>query len=178
VGGFRKTFGRIDDAIARAEDLFIIVAHGGVAGLVILAVVLRYVFNDPLTWGEELIVGLFIWMVFVGAAAAVRSQMHIRIDVMGPVFRNPKMYWLNTMTLVIGIVIIVTLVWACYEQVLQELVVESPMLGVSKAWFAAAMPAGMVLMLIHVLRAWMDQGAAPVFRGETEVLVAEEGGVR
>jgi len=35
-----------------------------------------------------------------------------------------------------------------------------------------------VLMLIHVLRAWMDQGAAPVFRGETEVLVAEEGGVR
>ena len=178
MGGFRKTFGRIDDAIARAEDLFIIVAHGGVAGLVILAVVLRYVFNDPLTWGEELIVGLFIWMVFVGAAAAVRSQMHIRIDVMGPVFRNPKMNWLNTMTLVIGIVIIVTLVWACYEQVLQELVVESPMLGVSKAWFAAAMPAGMVLMLIHVLRAWMDQGAAPVFRGETEVLVAEEGGVR
>ena len=148
MGGFRKTFGRIDDAIARAEDLFIIVAHGGVAGLVILAVVLRYVFNDPLTWGEELIVGLFIWMVFVGAAAAVRSQMHIRIDVMGPVFRNPKMYWLNTMTLVIGIVIIVTLVWACYEQVLQELVVESPMLGVSKAWFAAAMPAGMVLMLM------------------------------
>ena len=171
MGEFRRTFGRIDDAIGKVEDLFIIVAHGGVAGLVLLAVVLRYVFNDPLTWGEELIVGLFTWMVFVGAAAAVRSHMHIRIDVMAPVFRNPKMNWLNTLTLIIGIVIIVTMVWACYEQVLQELVVESPMLGVSKAWFAAAMPAGLVLMLIHVLRAWMDQGAAPVFRGETEMLV-------
>ena len=104
--------------------------------------VLRYVFNDPLTWGEELIVGLFTWMIFVGAAAAVRSQMHIRIDVMAPVFANPKMNWLNTVTLVIGIAIIVTMIWACYEQVLQELVVESPMLGVSKAWFAAAMPVG------------------------------------
>ena len=72
VGGFRRTFGWLDDAIAKAEDLFIIVAHGGVAGLVILAVVLRYVFNDPLTWGEELIVALFTWMVFIGAAAAVR----------------------------------------------------------------------------------------------------------
>jgi TRAP-type transport system small permease protein len=170
VGGFRRLFGRIDDAIGKVEDVFIIVAHGGVAGLVMLAVVLRYVFNDPLTWGEELIVGLFTWMVFVGAAAAIRSHMHIRIDVMAAMLRNPKMNWLNVVTLIIGIVIIVTMVWACYEQVLQELVVESPMLGVSKAWFAASMPAGMVLMLIHVLRAWMDQGAAPVFRGETEIL--------
>lgn len=175
---FRRLFGRIDDAIAKVEDLFIIAAHGAVAGLVILAVVLRYVFNDPLTWGEELIVGLFTWMVFVGAAAAVRSQMHIRIDVMAPVFRNPKMNWLNILTLVIGIVIIVTMLWACYEQVLQELVVESPMLGVSKAWFAAAMPAGLFLMLVHVIRAWMDHGAAPVFRGETEALVADQGNPR
>ncbi len=170
MGGFRRLFGRIDDAIGKVEDIFIIVAHGGVAGLVMLAVVLRYVFNDPLTWGEELIVGLFTWMVFVGAAAAIRSHMHIRIDVMAAMLRNPRMNWLNVVTLIIGIVIIVTMVWACYEQVLQELVVESPMLGVSKAWFAASMPAGMVLMLIHVLRAWMDQGAAPVFRGETEIL--------
>jgi len=178
VSEFRRLFGRIDDAIAKVEDLFIIATHGAVAGLVILAVILRYVFNDPLTWGEELIVALFTWMVFVGAAAAIRSQMHIRIDVMAPVFRNPRMNWLNMLTLLIGIVIIVTMLWACYEQVLQELVVESPMLGVSKAWFAAAMPAGLFLMLVHVVRAWMDKGAAPVFRGETEALVADQDGAR
>jgi TRAP-type C4-dicarboxylate transport system permease small subunit len=178
VGKLCKILGRIDDVIARAEDAFIIFAHGSVAGLVLLSVVLRYVFNDPLTWGEELIVGLFTWMVFVAAAAAVRSQMHIRIDVMAPVFRNPKMNWLNTLTLIIGIVVIATMVWACYEQVLQELVVESPMLGVSKAWFAASMPVGLLLMLIHVLRAWFERGAASVFRGETEVLIASEGGAK
>lgn len=175
---FRKILGRVDDAIAATEDIIIIVIHALIAGLVVLSVVLRYVFNDPLTWGEELIVALLTWMVFLGAAAAVRSQMHIRIDVVAPVLRMPKFYWLNTLTLVIGIVIILATIWACYEQVLQELVVESPMLGVSKAWFAAAMPAGMLLMLIHVLRIWMDQGAAPVFRGETEVLVMNEGGVQ
>ncbi len=178
MSNFRKILGRIDDAIAAAEDMVIIVIHALMAGLVVLSVALRYVFNNPLTWGEELIVALLTWMVFLGAAAAVRSQMHIRIDVVGPVLRMPKFNWLNTLTLVIGIVIIVTMIWACYEQVLQEVVVESPMLGVSKAWFAAAMPAGMVLMLIHVLRIWMDQGAAPVFRGETEVLVISEGGVQ
>jgi TRAP-type C4-dicarboxylate transport system permease small subunit len=175
---FRKIFGRVDDAIASVEDVLVTVCHGLIVVLVVLAVVMRYVFNDPLTWGEELIVALLTWMVFLGAAAAVRSQMHIRIDVMAPVFRMPKFIWLNTLTVIVGIVILVTMIWACYEQVLQELVVESPMMNVSKAWFASAMPVGLTLMLIHVLRIWMDQGAAPVFRGETEVLIMKEGEVK
>jgi len=174
MGGFRGTFGRIDDAIGHVEDLFIIVSHALIASLVLLAVVLRYVFNDPLTWGEELIVGLFTWMVFIGAAAAIRSHMHIRIDVIGPILANPRMNWLNTLTVIIGLAIIVTMVVACHEYVLQELVVESPMLGVSKGWFAMAMPTGLVLMMIHVLRILLDQGSAPVFRGETETLLADE----
>lgn len=172
---FRKVFGRVDDALARVEDVLIVVVHGLIATLVFLAVVMRYVFNNPLTWGEELIVALLTWMVFLGSAAAVRSQMHIRIDVMAPVFRMPKFNWLNTVTVLVGIVILGTMIWACYTQVLEELVVASPMMNVSKAWFAASMPVGLILMLIHVLRIWMDQGAAPVFRGETEVLIMGEG---
>ena len=163
MGNFRKILGRVDDAIASVEDIIIIVRHGLIAFLVVLAVVMRYVFNNPLTWGEELIVALLTWMVFLGAAAAVRSQMHIRIDVMAPVFRMPKFIWLNTLTVIVGIVILVTMIWACYEQVLQELVVDSPMMNVSKAWFAAAMPVGLTLMLIHVLRIWMDQGQRRCF---------------
>jgi TRAP-type C4-dicarboxylate transport system permease small subunit len=167
-------FGRVDDVIGAAEDLFIIVSHGLIASLVLLAVVLRYVFNDPLTWGEELIVGLFTWMVFVGAAAAVRSHMHIRIDVIGPILANPRMNWLNTLTVIVGVAIVVTMVVACHEYVLQEAVVESPMLGVSKGWFAMAMPTGLVLMMVHVLRILFEQGSAPVFRGETESIIAQE----
>ena len=138
MGNVRRIFGSVDDAIAHVEDILITLCHGLIFVLVVLAVVMRYVFNDPLIWGEELIVALLTWMVFLGAAAAVRSQMHIRIDVMAPVFRMPKFIWLNTLTVIIGIVILVTMIWACYEQVLQELVVESPMMNVSKAWFASA----------------------------------------
>lgn len=178
MDGFRKIFGRVDDAIVSVENIVIIVIHALITTLVTLAVVMRYVFNNPLTWSEELIVALLTWMVFLAAAAAVRSQMHIRIDVIAPVLRMPKFIWLNTLTLIIGIVIILAMILACYEYVLQELVVDSPMMNVSKAWFAAAMPFGLTLMLVHVLRIWMDQGAAPVFRGETEVLIMNEGEVK
>lgn len=174
MAGPKAALRRLDDLLSRVEDVFIIVAHGIVATLVLLAVILRYVFNSPITWGEELVIGLFTWMVFVGAAAAIRSHMHIRIDVIGGLLARPGLRWLNLVTLLVGIAIIVIMLWACHEYVMQELVVESPMLGVSKAWFAAAMPSGLLLMLVHVLRAWMERGAASVFRGEAETLAAGE----
>ena len=178
MNNFRKLFGRIADVSAAVEDGFIIFTHGFIAVMVMLAVVCRYVFNYPITWGEELIVGMLTWMVFIGAAAAVRSQMHIRIDVLAPVFRMAKFNWVNTVTVFAGAIIIAVTIYGCIDQFLLEVVVDSPMMGVSKGWFAASMPVGFVLMLVHVLRAWMDFGAAPVFRGETEVLVIKEGGVQ
>ena len=79
----------------------------------------------------------------------------------------------------LGMAIIIAAIVSCYEFVLQELVVDSPMMGISKAWIVSAMPVGLALMLLHAVRIWLDQGAAPVFRGETEALVmneANEGG--
>ncbi len=173
----RTMLHRIDDFLIMAEDVIVAYVHGLIAAMVIVAVALRYVFNNPLTWGEELIVALLTWMVFLGAAAAVRAQMHIRIDVMAPVFRHEKFVWLNVVTVLSGIAVIAAAIFACYEFVLQELVVDSPMMGISKAWIVSAMPVGLALMLLHVVRIWLDQGAEPVFRGETEALVMHEGGV-
>jgi TRAP-type C4-dicarboxylate transport system permease small subunit len=178
MGAFCKTFRRFDDAVAKVEDLIVLSLHGLIALLVMLSVFLRYLFNAPLTWGEELIVALLTWMVFVGAAAAVRSQMHIRIDVMAPVFRMAGFNWLNTVTVLAGSVILGVALYSCIDQVLQEVIVDSPMMGVSRAWFVSAMPVGLFLMLMHVLRAWMEFGAAPVFRGETETLVMKEEGLQ
>ena len=165
---FRRAVGVADDAVYAFEKAFLILVHGGIFALVVAGVVLRYAFNDPLTWGEELIVGLFTWMVFIGASAAVRTHMHIRIDVMAPVYANPKMHWLNVATLLAGFAVLGIMLWACFEQVAQEASVDTPMLNVSKAWFVASMPVGLAFMALHALRLWLDKGAAAVFRGEAE----------
>jgi len=174
VSAPRQLLYAIDDASACIEDGFIIFAHAAISLLVLIAVVLRYVFNDPLTWGEELIVGLLTWMIFIGAAAAVRSHMHIRIDIMARLYRHPGMAWLNTVTLLLGMIILAVMTYACIEQVMEEASVELPMLGASKAWFLTAMPTGLVLMLLHAVRIWAQHGAAPVFRSETETLTDQE----
>jgi TRAP-type C4-dicarboxylate transport system permease small subunit len=48
--------------------------------LVIAQVVLRYVFNDPLTWSEEMARIFFIYLSFIGIGAAYGRRRHMFID--------------------------------------------------------------------------------------------------
>ncbi len=77
-----STLKTIDRRLARLEDLLIMVMMATLALLLGLGVVLRYVFNNPLTWSEEIVVTIFVWMVMLGVPSALRSKMHIRIDVL------------------------------------------------------------------------------------------------
>jgi len=53
------------------------VLNGGMACLVFLQVVFRYVFNDPLTWTDELARVLIIWMVYLGLAISARKHADV-----------------------------------------------------------------------------------------------------
>nr|WP_146811994.1 TRAP transporter small permease [Aneurinibacillus danicus] len=44
-------------------------------------VVLRYAFNSGITWSEEMSRFLFVWMVFLGAIAALKDNMHLGMDI-------------------------------------------------------------------------------------------------
>ena len=49
--------------------------------VVIYSVLLRYVFQRPLAWSEEVARYMFIWLVFLGFSVAERSGDHFRIEV-------------------------------------------------------------------------------------------------
>lgn len=50
--------------------------------LVFTNVVLRYIFNSGIPWGEEFSRILFIWMVFIGAISVFKDNGHIKIDIL------------------------------------------------------------------------------------------------
>ena len=161
---------RLDDATARLEDLFLIFAHAAIAGLVVAAVVLRYVFHDPLVWGQEFIVGLFTWLIFIGAAGALRHRMHIRIDAIGALFLRPRLSFMNTASVVVGTIVVVALLWAALVNTSDIAGVKTPMLDIAQAWFDSALPAALALLLLHVARIVIERGPAAVFAGQLEKL--------
>ncbi len=50
--------------------------------LVVAQVVLRYVFNSPLTWSEELAVYIMVWMTFIGSVICMRDNEHIEVTIL------------------------------------------------------------------------------------------------
>ncbi|MEP7328262.1 MAG: TRAP transporter small permease [Betaproteobacteria bacterium] len=64
----------------RAIDVAAIVVFVAIFGCVIGQVVLRYVFNNPMTWSEELARYLFIWCSFLGWIIASRRHGHLAMS--------------------------------------------------------------------------------------------------
>lgn len=57
-------------------------ALGVMVVLVFGNVILRYVFNTGLPWGEEIARLMFVWMIFLGAILALRRNAHIGVEVL------------------------------------------------------------------------------------------------
>lgn len=53
-------------------------------------VVLRYAFNAPVAWGDEAMQFAFIWLIFIGAVAAMKSGSHYSVTVL--VDRLPRTF--------------------------------------------------------------------------------------
>lgn len=63
--------------VERVIDAAAIAAFCGIFLCVLAQVVLRYAFNSPLTWSEELARYLFIWCAFLGWIVASRRNSHL-----------------------------------------------------------------------------------------------------
>jgi TRAP-type C4-dicarboxylate transport system permease small subunit len=151
---------RLDQSSSRAEDLCLAALHALIAGLVLAAVVFRYILNDPLTWSEELVIVLFGWMIFLGIANAFRVRSHIIIDVV--VLFAPRVVSIAFGALATAVTALVlgVLTWYAWRYMVREMPNLTPMLGVSAAWAIAPLVVGSVLSILHLLRNLMDEGVA------------------
>ena len=71
---------RIVQVMDWAGYLLLVIFSMIMVGATFLQVIFRYFFNHPLFWSEELSRYCFVWIVFVGAAIAVKHGAHIGVD--------------------------------------------------------------------------------------------------
>ena len=68
-----------------------------VVAIVFIEVLRRFVFSYSSMWGEETARYTFIYLVWLGAAAAIKDRSHIRIDIIFELVSEKfKPYFLNT----------------------------------------------------------------------------------
>jgi len=157
--------------LALLEDRLVMAAVAIIALILGVGVVLRYVFNDPLTWSEEFVVTLFVWSVMLGVPSALRARMHIRIDALilrlGPGARR----FTGLLASVFGAVIMLAAIYAGWQHTQGVWSNQTPMLGYSLGWIFVSMPIGFALTLFHAAVLFFVEGPDAVFRNATESVI-------
>lgn len=133
----------------------------------------REIFAYSSIWGEEIVRYSFIYLAWVGAAAAVKERAHIRIDVMMHYLRpRPKALLYIFGDLVMFAVALVALYWS-FETVMVSAKFGSVSHGlrVSMVWFLMAVPAGFALMIWRLIQSLLRdlrslRDGTPVYEGD------------
>ncbi|MEM8702815.1 MAG: TRAP transporter small permease [Pseudomonadota bacterium] len=138
-----------------------------------IEVVRREVFAYSSIWGEEIVRYSFIYLAWIGAAAAVKERGHIRIDViMQYVGPRVKAVLYIFGDLVMAFVAVIAFYWSL-ETVLVSAKFGSVTHGlrISQVWFLSAVPFGFALVLFRLAQSFLRdikdfRDGRPVYEGD------------
>src|SRR4029077_18191610 len=131
------------------------IAAGGlvVAEIAILfgGVISRYVFDRPLVWSDELASTLFLWLAMLGAVIAFRRGEHMRMTACVGMFGGSLRAMLDSLATAAPLAFLLLMVWPAYQFASDEVPITTSALQISDVWRAAALPAGIALMIVFAV---------------------------
>jgi TRAP-type C4-dicarboxylate transport system permease small subunit len=116
-----------------------------------LQVIFRYFFNQPLFWSEEVSRYCFVWIVFVGAAIALKHGSHIGVDYF--VKYLPSRFK-TVLALLINCGIAVFLILVIFQSILVvqvNMAQHSPAMRIPMGLVYLAIPVGFTMMLGYLV---------------------------
>lgn len=84
----------------------------GVVGLIAVQVVMRYVFQNSLSWSEELTLWCFIWFIWFGISYAFKERKHVRVTLFQDLLPQKVRKYLD---IIIDVTIVIFLLMLTYE---------------------------------------------------------------
>ena len=118
---------------------------------VFLGVFSRYVLHATFQWYDEVARLCFVWMVFLGAAMAVRRgahfRLHLLIDRFGPRLRHATDLLVGLLVVLFGAILVAggVAMWPVARRQVSD------SLELSMLWFHGALPVGGALMIYFSL---------------------------
>ncbi|MEM9032585.1 MAG: TRAP transporter small permease [Pseudomonadota bacterium] len=156
-----------------AERWLLLVFYVMLVATMFIEVMRRELMAYSSIWGEEIVRYSFIYLAWIGAAAAVKERGHIRIDVLME-YVGPRVKALLYMfgDLVMFVVAVIALYWS-YEAVHVSAKFGSVTHGlrVSQVWFLSAVPIGFALVVFRLVQSFLRdlsdfRAGRPVYEGD------------
>ncbi len=143
-----QLFFKIDKIIDRLQEFVCFVLFMGMVVVGGVSVFSRFILNLSITWAEEAIRFMCIWLTFVGAALTVRKDGHVSIDIFVSMIKNNKaraIYY--CISRLIGVAFLLSIFPASIELVQRTGNSMAAAIPISWKWIYLAVPVGIVNML-------------------------------
>ncbi len=141
--GLSRQLGALADWGGKAAAIAIV-------AIMVTAVFMRYIMNDPLQWVEEVLIAIFMWMIMLGAVSAMRVRGHVSIDAFVVMLPQGAQRWIQVFNDIVSIVVLCTLGWLGLELALGAGDKITSILGISYTYIDLAIPVGCFWMAIYV----------------------------
>jgi TRAP-type C4-dicarboxylate transport system permease small subunit len=158
---------------SNAERWALLMFYTMLVGTMFIEVIRRELLSYSSIWGEEIVRYSFIYLAWIGAAAAVKERGHIRIDViMQYVGQRTK-----TLLYIFGDLVMYAVAIVAFIYSLETVYVSAkfgsvtPGLRISQVWFLMAVPIGFALVMFRLTQSLLRdisdlRAGRPVYEGD------------
>ncbi len=147
---------KVVKTIDRIEDTCLIVMFAAMVGIIFFQVIMRYVFNNSLSWSEEMGKFLFVWISWLGIGIGHRRKEHIKITML--VDKLP--YRLNKAAEALTEIILIAIcgITMYYGFTMIQIQMNIPYAGIkiSTAWGYLSVVLGCALFIIRAIAYFIE----------------------
>src|SRR5690242_9093737 len=116
--------------------------------VLLMGVIGRYVFQEPIVWSDELASILFLWLAMLGAVVAFRRGEHMRMTALVTRAPLPLRGFLEALAIAAPIGFLLLVLHPAIDYAMEESFIVTPALEIPGSWRASALPVGLGLMLL------------------------------
>ncbi len=139
------------NVLGKIEGMFVMSALAFMGIVLALQILMRYIFNHPLVWSEELARYTFVWVTFVGASYGVHHNAHIRMEAIHKKFPPTLQKIVTISTNLLAILIFSYLVPAGIAFTIEQHDIASSAMEIPMSLIFAAVPVGCVIVAFRLL---------------------------
>lgn len=136
--------------VNKLDDYFLNFSVALMGLVLFIQIVMRYVFNHPLIWSEEMARYLFIWMAFIGVGYGIKYDLHIKMEAFLAIFPSKVQKVVIVLTEIVAIVFMGLVLVPSIQFAVHTGHVPSSAMGIPMYWVYSAFPVGLILGMIRM----------------------------
>lgn len=156
------------------EEIVLVILFAFMVGVIFLQVIMRYSFNNSLSWSEEVGRFIFEWLTWIGMSLGAREGQHIKITLLVDKLPSKAANTANILSEIIVIAICILTMFYGVELSKMFLGSKFTSIKISLAWGYASVIVGCGLMAIRSLVS-IKRSAMSLLKGSP--VESNEGGV-